>query len=77
MALNRDKYNIEVRNDDAIKRNKILFDFMQQTFNSQDGLYLNEKSLLIYTIIKDQSRKQSEAKVERRNIKIQKQKKGR
>ena len=29
MALNRDKYDIEVLDDDAIKRNQILFDFMQ------------------------------------------------
>ena len=39
MALNWDKCDIEVRNDDAIKRNQILFDFIQQTFNSLDGLY--------------------------------------
>ena len=29
MALKRDKYDIEVKNDDAIKRNRILFDFVQ------------------------------------------------
>ena len=28
MAINREKYDIEVRDDDAIKRNRILFDFM-------------------------------------------------
>ena len=44
MALNPDKYDIEVLDDDAIKRNQILFDFMQQTFNFLDGLYLHEKS---------------------------------
>ena len=43
MALNRDKYDIEVRNDDAIKRNRILFDFMQGTFKRLDRLYLHEK----------------------------------
>ena len=51
MDLNRDKYDIEVRNDDAIKRNRIFFDFMQQTFNRLDGLYLHEASILIYAII--------------------------
>ena len=29
MALKRDKYDIEVQNDDAIKRNRILFDFVR------------------------------------------------
>ena len=43
MALKRDKYYIEIQNDDAIKCNQILFDFMQQTFNRLDGLYLHEK----------------------------------
>ena len=38
MALNQYKYNIEVRNDDAIKRNQLFFDFMQRTFNLLDGL---------------------------------------
>ena len=33
MSLNWDKYDIEVQNDDAIKRNQIFFDFMQRTFN--------------------------------------------
>ena len=42
MALNRDKYDIEVRNYDAIKHNQTLFDFMQWTFNPLDGLYLPE-----------------------------------
>ena len=28
MSLNWEKYDIEVRNDDAIKRDQILFDFM-------------------------------------------------
>ena len=43
MALKRKKYDIEVHNDDAIKRNQIFFDFMQRTFNFMDGLYLHEK----------------------------------
>ena len=42
MAINRDKYDIEVQNDDAIKRNQILFNFMQQKLNSLDRLYLRE-----------------------------------
>ena len=29
MALNQDRYDIEVQNDVTIKRNQILFDFMQ------------------------------------------------
>ena len=29
MSLNRDKYDIEVRNDDAINCNQIFFDFMK------------------------------------------------
>ena len=41
IALNRDKYEIEVQNDDAIKRNQIFFDFMKPTINRLDGLYLN------------------------------------
>ena len=51
MAPKQDKYYIEVQNDDAIKRNRIFFDFMQRTFNRLDVLYLHEKSLLINTII--------------------------
>ena len=40
MALNRDKYDIEVQNDDAIKRNREFVDFTQRTFNRLYGLYL-------------------------------------
>ena len=61
MALNWDKYDIEVKNDDVIKRKQIFFDLMRRTFNRLDGLYLHEKSLLIDTIIENQSRKQSAA----------------
>ena len=43
MAPKRYKYDIEVHNYDAIKRNRILFDFMQRIFNCLDGLYLHEK----------------------------------
>ena len=57
MALNWDKYYIEVRNDDAIKRNQIFFNLMQRTFNRLDGLYLREICLLIDAITKHQFRK--------------------
>ena len=42
MALNRYKYDIEVRNDDSIDRNQIFFDFMKGTFSHLDGLYLQK-----------------------------------
>ena len=54
MALNWDKYDIEVQNDDVIKRNQIFFDFMQQTLNCLDVLYLREKCILMDKIMKDQ-----------------------
>ena len=37
IALNRDKYDIDLRNDNAIRRNQKFFDFMQQLFNRLDG----------------------------------------
>ena len=43
MALKRDKYDIEVKNDDAINRNRIFSDLMQRMFNRLGGLYLHEK----------------------------------
>ena len=49
MALNPEKYDIEVQDDDAIKRNQILFDFMQRTFSCMNGLYIDEEYPLIYT----------------------------
>ena len=61
MALNQDRYDIEVPDDDAIKRNQISFDFMQQTLSCLDGLYMDERCLLIYKIKIDQLRKQSAA----------------
>ena len=65
MALNRDKYDIEVQNDDAIKRNQIFFDFMQRTFNCLDVLYIHEEYFLMDKSIKDKSRKQSSAEIEK------------
>ena len=67
MALNWDKYDIEVRNDDAIKRNHIFFDFIQGTFNRMYGLYIREGCLLIDSIMKDQMRKQSAEEIEKLN----------
>ena len=61
MAINRDKSDIEVKNDDTIKHNRIFFDLIQRAFNFLDRLYLHKKFLLIDTIIKYQSRKQSAA----------------
>ena len=61
MALNWEKYNIEVQNDDAMNHNRIFFDFMQQMFNRLNGLYLREVCLLIVMIMKDQLRKNSAA----------------
>ena len=75
MNLNREKYCIEVRNDDAIKRNKIFFDFMQLSFNQLDGFYLREICLLIYAIMEDQTRKQSSAEIEKLNRLIKARKK--
>ena len=67
MALNRDKHNIEVRDDDAIKRNWILYDFVQQTFSYLDGLYMDGKCPLIDRIKNNQLRKQSAWEFERLN----------
>ena len=62
-----EKYDIEVRNDDAIKRNRIFFDFIQQTFNHLDESHLCEKCLLIDTIIKYQLKNQSAVEIEKLN----------
>ena len=78
MALNWDKYDIEVQNYYAIKCNQIFFDLMQQMFNHLNVLYLREKMLLIDTIMKYQFRKQSAAEIENMNReKFQKIEKGR
>ena len=59
MALKRDKDAIKIQGDDAIKRNRLIFDFMLRMFNPLNQLYEKEKSLLIDTILKYQSRKES------------------
>ena len=51
-AFKQEKYDVEVQDDDAIKRNRIFFYFMRQTFNRLDGLYMDERFILIYTIKK-------------------------
>ena len=43
MALKRDKDANEIQKDDAIKRNRIFFDFMLRMFNHLDQLYFKEK----------------------------------
>ena len=64
MAINWDKYDIDILDDDAIKRNRIFFDFMQRTFSFMDGLYMDGNFLLIGTIKKYQLKKQSGEEVE-------------
>ena len=56
--IKRDKDSIEIQRDDAIKRNRLFFDFMLRMFNHLNQLYEKEKSLLIDTILKYQSRKE-------------------
>ena len=59
MALKRDKDAIEIQGDDAIKRNRLFFDFILRMFNLLNQLYEKEKGLLIDKILKYQSRKTS------------------
>ena len=68
MDLKRDKYDIEFLYDDAIKCHRIFLDFMQQTFNCLDRLYMHEKCLLIDAIKEDQFRKQSATEIERLDV---------
>ena len=67
MALKRDKDAIEIQKNDAINRNRIFFDFMLRMFNHLNQLYVKEKSFLIDTILKYQSRNESAKKVEKPN----------
>ena len=41
--LKRDKYAIEIQGDDAMKRNRLFFDFMLRMFNHLNKLYEKEK----------------------------------
>ena len=59
MALKRDKNAIEIQGDDEIKRNRLFFDFMLRMCNHLNQLYEKEKSLLIDTILKYNSKKES------------------
>ena len=61
MSLKRDKYDIEVLDDDTIKINRIFFDLMQRTYNLLDWLYMDNCFGWIDTIKKYQFRKQSAA----------------
>ena len=76
MNINREKYDIEVWNDDAINSNQIFINFMQRMFNWLGALYLGEVCILIYTIIKYQASKQSAAEIEKLN-RVKKSKKKR
>ena len=67
MALKLDKDVIEIQKDDAIKRNRIFFDFILRMFNHINELYVKEKSILVDTILKRQSRNESAKKVEKPN----------
>ena len=67
MALKWDKDTIEIQKDDAIKRNRIFFDFMLRMFNRLNQLYVKEKIILIDTILKYQSRNESAKEVEKPN----------
>ena len=42
MVFHRDKYDIEVQNDEAIKRNRFFFDFMLGMFNHLNLIYVKE-----------------------------------
>ena len=75
MALNWYKYDTEVQNDDAIKRNRLLFDLMQRDFNHLDGFYLIEICILIDVIMEDQTRKRSAEEIEKSNREIKSRKK--
>ena len=46
MALKRDKDAIEIQGDDAIKSNRLFFDFMLRMFNHLSQLYEKKKVFL-------------------------------
>ena len=47
----------------VIKRNRLLFDSMQRTFNRLDGFYLREICILIDATMEDQTRNRSAAEI--------------
>ena len=59
MTLKQDKDSIEIQGDDAIKRNRLFFDFILGMFNHVNQLYEKEKKIYKDTILKYQSRKES------------------
>ena len=67
MVIRQDKDSVEFQKDDAINRNRIFFDFMLRMFNHLTQLYVKEKSLLIDTILKYQSRDDIAKEVEKPN----------
>ena len=46
MALKRDKDAIKIQGDDAIKRNRLFFNFVLRMFNNLNQLYEKEKFFL-------------------------------
>ena len=67
MAINQDKYDIEVRNYYVINLKQIFFDFMLRMFNCLGGLCIHEKCILIDTIKWYKLRNQSGLKIENYN----------
>ena len=59
IALKREKYSIDIQGEDEIKRNRLFFGFMIRMFDHLNQLYEKEKSLLIDTILKYHSKKES------------------
>ena len=51
IALKRDKYAIDIEEEDEIKRNRLFFDFMLRIFDNLNQLYEMGKGLLIDTIL--------------------------
>ena len=67
MDLKRDKDAIEFQKNGTINRNRIFFDFVLRMFNHLTQLYVNEKMILIDTILKYQSKDKSAKEVKKPN----------
>ena len=65
--LSGTKMPLRIQKDDAIKRNRIFFDFMLRMFNHLNQFYEKEKSLLVDTILKYQLRNESAKEVKKPN----------